>query len=159
MKARAGPSSKELTSLAELEKLQKSDDAYLIGFFSDKASTFAKDYQKAADAMRDSFKFAHTYTEEVMKAAGDKKDDVILYRPARLHTKLEESSVSLGDTSANKAKIETFAKENYAGVTGHLTTDNDKFFQRPLCTVYYQVDYEKNPKGTNYWRNRFVSDH
>lgn len=156
MKARAGPSSKELTSLADLEKLKKSDDVYFIGFFSDKSSAFAKDYQKAADALRDSFKFAHTYSEEIMKAAGDKKDDVVLYRPARLHTKLEESSVSLGDASANKAKIESFAKENYAGVAGHLTADNDKFFKRPLCAVYYQVDYEKNLKGTNYWRNRVL---
>ena len=105
MKSRAGPSSKELKTVEDFEKLKKSDDVYLIGFFSDKGSAFAKDYQKAADSLRDSFKFAHTYSEEVMKAAGDKKDDVVLYRPVRLHTKLEESAVSLGDASANKAKV------------------------------------------------------
>jgi len=26
----------------------------------------------------------------------------------------------------------------------------------PLVTAYYSVDYAKNPKGTNYWRNRVL---
>ena len=26
----------------------------------------------------------------------------------------------------------------------------------PLVVAYYNVDYEKNPKGTNYWRNRVL---
>jgi protein disulfide isomerase family A protein 3 len=27
-------------------------------------------------------------------------------------------------------------------------------FKKPLVIAYYDVDYEKNEKGTNYWRNR-----
>lgn len=29
-------------------------------------------------------------------------------------------------------------------------------FKPPYVGVYYAVDYVKNPKGTNYWRNRVL---
>ena len=29
-------------------------------------------------------------------------------------------------------------------------------FDNPLVIAYYSVDYTKNPKGTNYWRNRVL---
>ena len=28
--------------------------------------------------------------------------------------------------------------------------------KNPLVVAYYAVDYVKNPKGTNYWRNRII---
>jgi len=31
-----------------------------------------------------------------------------------------------------------------------------KDFNNPLVIAYYNVDYAKNPKGTNYWRNRVL---
>ena len=39
---------------------------------------------------------------------------------------------------------------------GHRTSDNAKDFKLPLVTAYYDVDYTKNVKGTNYWRNRVM---
>lgn len=29
-------------------------------------------------------------------------------------------------------------------------------FKSPLVVVYYNVDYTKDPKGSNYWRNRVM---
>jgi protein disulfide-isomerase A3 len=29
-------------------------------------------------------------------------------------------------------------------------------FESPAVFAYYAVDYVKNPKGTNYWRNRIL---
>ena len=40
------------------------------------------------------------------------------------------------------------------GLVGHRTTSNSPQFKNPLVVAYYDVDYTKNPKGTNYWRNR-----
>merc|ERR1711872_45340 len=34
--------------------------------------------------------------------------------------------------------------------------DNAADFKNPLVTAYYAVDYVKNAKGTNYWRNRVM---
>ncbi len=31
-----------------------------------------------------------------------------------------------------------------------------QFVHRPLVVVYYNVDYVKDPKGSNYWRNRVL---
>ena len=39
-----------------------------------------------------------------------------------------------------------------------MTEDNkDQLKGKDLLVAYYDVDYEKNPKGSNYWRNRLAS--
>ena len=41
------------------------------------------------------------------------------------------------------------------GIAGVRSPDNVKFFdKKPLCVVYYDVDYTKNPKGTLLERGR-----
>ena len=41
------------------------------------------------------------------------------------------------------------------GLCPHMTEDNKDLIQgKDLLTAYYDVDYEKNAKGSNYWRNR-----
>lgn len=43
------------------------------------------------------------------------------------------------------------------GFCPHLTEDNrDQLMGKDLLVAYYDVDYERNPKGSNYWRNRLV---
>lgn len=38
-----------------------------------------------------------------------------------------------------------------------MTEDNkDQLMGKDLLVAYYDVDYERNPKGSNYWRNRLV---
>lgn len=38
-----------------------------------------------------------------------------------------------------------------------MTEDNrDQLMGKDLLVAYYEVDYERNPKGSNYWRNRLV---
>lgn len=38
-----------------------------------------------------------------------------------------------------------------------MTEDNkDQLLGKDLLVAYYDVDYERNPKGSNYWRNRLV---
>lgn len=42
------------------------------------------------------------------------------------------------------------------GICPHMTDDNkDQLKGKDLLVAYYDVDYEKNPKGSNYWRNRY----
>ena len=155
MKSRAGPSSKELTSVEDFNKAQEYNDVYVIGFFSDDLG-IAKEFQSAAGKLRDSFKCFHTTNADVIKAASVTAGQIILYRPKRLFTKLEESSVVFDDSSAKSSQIQSFMKDNYAGLAGHLTPDNGQFFKKPQAVVYYQLDYVKNPKGSNYYRNRLV---
>lgn len=42
------------------------------------------------------------------------------------------------------------------GLCPHLTKENkDQLRKRDLLTAYYELDYLRNPKGSNYWRNRW----
>uniref|UniRef100_A0A6Q2Y3M6 Protein disulfide-isomerase A3 n=1 Tax=Esox lucius TaxID=8010 RepID=A0A6Q2Y3M6_ESOLU len=43
------------------------------------------------------------------------------------------------------------------GMCPHMTDDNkDQLKGKDLLVAFYDVDYEKNPKGSNYWRNRVM---
>ena len=53
--------------------------------------------------------------------------------------------------AANLCLIDSF------GICPHMTEDNKDLIQgKDLLVAYYDVDYEKNAKGSNYWRNRYV---
>lgn len=52
--------------------------------------------------------------------------------------------------SANTSLVGSF------GICPHMTEDNKDLIQgKDLLVAYYDVDYEKNAKGSNYWRNRW----
>ena len=80
---------------------------------------------------------------------------VVLYRPKQLQTKLEPSELEY-DGEAKKSDISDWVTKNYHGLVGHRTIDNSKDFGRNVVVAYYDVDYVKNAKGTNYWRNRVM---
>lgn len=54
------------------------------------------------------------------------------------------------------SSLEEFVKTNYHGLVGVRTRDTVNDFENPLIVAYYTVDYKRNIKGTNYWRNRVL---
>lgn len=42
------------------------------------------------------------------------------------------------------------------GLVGHRTSGNAADFGKPTLVVYYNVDYNRDAKGTNYIRNRIL---
>jgi protein disulfide-isomerase A3 len=42
------------------------------------------------------------------------------------------------------------------GLVGHRTSSNNADFSKSTIVVYYNVDYIRDPKGTNYVRNRIL---
>merc|ERR1712013_669662 len=93
---------------------------------------------KAAAKLRESVLFAHTTSEEVMTKLGH-KDAIVLSRPKTLQNKFEAAEVIYEGADP----VDKWVKANYHGICGVRTTDN-------------AVDYVKNAKGTNYWRNRVM---
>ena len=77
------------------------------------------------------------------------------YRPKHLQTKLEPSEVAY-DGADSKDALKSWVLDNFHGLVGHRSFDNTKEFKDPLVIAYYDVDYVKNIKGTNYWRNRIM---
>lgn len=155
MKAQVGPSSKEIKSVAELEKfLAAEKEASLVGFF-EKESDLKAAFLKTADKLREKVRFAHSTFKEVLDKQG-LTDGIVLFRPAHLNNKFEDNSVQYSG-KADSADISTFITKNFHGLVGHRKPDNRNDFVNPLVVAYYAVDYVKNTKGTNYWRNRILS--
>jgi len=81
---------------------------------------------------------------------------VIIFYPTSMHSKFEDKQKEY-DGDANMQSLKSFVTSNVFGLCGHRTQGNaGEFSQKPLVVAYYDVDYVKNPKGTNYWRNRWV---
>lgn len=81
-------------------------------------------------------------------------DAVFLFRAPQYENKFEKTYVKIEGETEND--ITTFVKKNYHGLVGHRTRESATDFKNPYIIAYYNVDYVKNPKGTNYWRNRIL---
>lgn len=157
LKKQAGPASVELKSEADFEKYITDRDASVVGFFADSGSAAQAEFLRSASALRESYRFAHTNLAELLSKQNIEGDGIILFRPSRLSNKFEDSSVSFSEEKFTNAKIKKFIQDNIFGICPHMTDDNkDQLRGKDLLVAYYDVDYEKNPKGSNYWRNRVM---
>ncbi|XP_067934993.1 protein disulfide-isomerase A3-like [Watersipora subatra] len=155
MKTKSGPTSKDLASLEVAEKFFKFPEAAFVGFFDDDDSSLAKSFKKAADAMAEKYRFGHSTNADVTKKYGS-ENKIVLFYPTVMHNKFEDKTVEY-DGAADVQSIKSFVTKNAFGFCGHRTTGNSgEFTAKPLVVVYYDVDYVKNAKGTNYWRNRVM---
>ncbi|KAK7595556.1 hypothetical protein V9T40_013381 [Parthenolecanium corni] len=154
MKAQVGPGSKVISSVEDFNKVTSKDDVVIVGFFK-KDSDLKSTFMNLADKLREKVAFAHTTEESVLSAANVKSEGIRLYRPKVLANKFESSEIDFTGSNA-LFELEAWVKENYHGLAGHRTTENTEDFKAPLVVAYFNVDYVKNPKGTNYWRNRVL---
>ncbi|KHJ94193.1 protein disulfide-isomerase domain protein [Oesophagostomum dentatum] len=82
--------------------------------------------------------------------------DIVVFTPKKLHNKFDPNEFKY-DGNYDTDKIKTFLIEETVGMAGIRTQGNlFQFEQRPLVVVYYNLDYLKDPKGSNYWRNRVL---
>jgi protein disulfide isomerase family A protein 3 len=153
MRGQAGPVSKEINSVAELEKFINNDDYSIVGFFK-KQSKLEDAFMKIAASERENYRFAHTSDKSVLEQYNH-DDDIVVFQPKRLNSKFEEKE-TVYDGTPQLESIKKFIKAQTTGLCGHRTSDNAQSFQKPLIVVYYNVDYVKDLKGTNYWRNRVL---
>ncbi|XP_037945854.1 protein disulfide-isomerase A3-like [Teleopsis dalmanni] len=154
MRAQVGPASREIKSVEDLKKFLEAKETTIFGYFEDTDSQLAKLFLKYADKNREKFRFGHSSNADVLSQQ-DETDAIVLIRAPHLTNKFEESKIRFTG-SLSESSLSTFVKENFHGLVGHRTQDNARDFQNPLITAYYTVDYVKNPKGTNYWRNRIL---
>ena len=74
----------------------------------------------------------------------------------KLLEKRQDVSHKLWVTVVTADLIELLFQSISYGLVGVRTQDTSKDFKQPLVIAYFGVDYKKNPKGTNYWRNRIL---
>ncbi|XP_058260746.1 protein disulfide isomerase family A, member 8 [Hemibagrus wyckioides] len=156
MKKQAGPDSVLLHNEKDLEAFISHFDPSVIGVFESSDSPQLVEFLKGANLMRDSFRFAHTTDMQLGIKYDLTSEGVLLFRPPRLASKFEDSVVShTGPFSITG--LRRFIRDNIYGICPHLTKENkDQLRKRDLLTAYYDLDYLRNPKGSNYWRNRVL---
>jgi len=153
MRTKAGPTAKELVTLADAEKFLAHNDHSIVAF-SASGSTLLTEFKKVADQLAENYRFAYSSSPEVLaKYSHDEK--VVIYQPPRLQVKLESAeNVYSGDATANK--IKSFIQNEIHGIVGHRTLGNAQDFKSPLVVVNFNVDYTRDAKGSNYVRNRVI---
>ncbi|XP_048338014.1 protein disulfide-isomerase A3 [Sphaerodactylus townsendi] len=156
LKKQAGPASVALRGEV-FEKFISEKDSAVVGFFKELFGDAHSEFMKAASTLRDNYRFGHTSDEELIRKYEPDGEGIILFRPPHLANKFEESSVRYTEDKITTGKVKKFIQENIFGICPHMTEDNKELIQgKDLLVAYYDVDYEKNPKGSNYWRNRVM---
>ncbi|MBN3310035.1 PDIA3 isomerase, partial [Amia calva] len=156
MKKQAGPSSVELRTKEDLEAFVNNFDASVVGFFVDGDSAGLAEFLKAASAMRDGYRFAHTTAPSLREAHAVTAEEVLLFRPPRLRSKFEEAVLRHAEP-ITPGTLRKFIRDNIFGLCPHLTNENrEQLMGRDLLMAIYDIDYLRNPKGSNYWRNRVM---
>lgn len=154
MRSQVGPASKDLKSADDFKTFIGKDEVGIVAFLA-ADSKLEKTLDKVADKLREKARFAKTNVADVLKAADQKEETLVLYRPKVLSNKFEPDFVVYSGAN-DKDEIESFINKQYYGLVGVRTQDNAKEFKPPVVIAYFAVDYKKNPKGTNYWRNRIL---
>lgn len=71
LKAQVGPSSRELSSVADFEDFTNKDDVVVIGFF-EKETDLKGAFMIVADKLREKVHFGHSTTKAVLEKEGHK---------------------------------------------------------------------------------------
>uniref|UniRef100_A0AAF5Q208 Protein disulfide-isomerase n=1 Tax=Wuchereria bancrofti TaxID=6293 RepID=A0AAF5Q208_WUCBA len=155
MRGQAGPSAAEISTPQEFEKMLEADDVTICGFFEGD-SKLKDSFLKVADTERDRFKFVWTSNKQILESKGY-NDDIVAYQPKKLHNKFEPSGFKY-DGNYDTDKIKEFLLHETNGLVGIRTSENRyQFDLLPMFVVYSKIDYELDPKGSNYWRNRVLT--
>lgn len=153
LKSQLGPASKHITTLDERDAFLSKDGLSVIAYIATN-DLLKTTFDKVADKLREKIHFAHVTDPSLTDESS--KDKIILYRPKILHCKFEDPSLTYKGDAANPSELEKFIKDNQNGLCNVRSATNMETFKEPLVVAYYDVDYKKNPKGTNYWRNRIM---
>jgi len=153
MASQVGPASKKLTSVEEAERFLSKPEPAVI-FFGEESSLHSA-FMGAADLLRENVRFGHTADSAALAKYEQKTNTIVLFRSRVMKNKFEPATV-VYEGAEDKKLIKKFIKDNFHGLVGYRTQDTAADFVDPLITVYYNVDYMKNAKGTNYWRNRVL---
>ncbi|XP_061520516.1 protein disulfide-isomerase A3-like isoform X1 [Phycodurus eques] len=156
MTKQTGPDSARLLSDEDLQTFVRHYDVSVVGVFSGEESSGLVDFVKAAGLLRDQFRFAHTTQMKLAVPYGLQSEGVLLFRPPRLANRFEDSVVVFRDC-VTIPSLRRFIRGHVFGLCPHMTLENkDRLRVRDLLTAFYNLDYEHNGRGSNYWRNRVM---
>lgn len=161
MSDQAGPPSKQIQSVKQIQELIKDgDDAIIVGVFTSEGDAALEVYLEACNVLRDDYKFRHTFSSDVAKFLKASSGQVIMMQPEKFRSKHEPESRSLAiKDSTSASEIQDFFKKNVLPLVGHRKQSNDakRYTKRPLVVVYYGVDFSFDYRvATQFWRSKVL---
>ena len=162
MRSMAGPASKEYDSFEKLEKLYKdTKNLLLIGLFKNVDDSLYKQFIETANQNRDLASYVHIFEdkatdkfEKLTTLGADKEikvSSIVLARQSFYRSKFEPDYIIFDASDELKDWIQD---HSHGLVMARSQSNLD--VPKPHVVIYYHVDYERDPKGTNYWRNRVL---
>jgi len=129
----------------------------VVGYFSGKSDLY-DEYIVAANGMRGSFKFMHSFDPDVAKSFDVAQESIVVYVPEIFWTQYENKTHVLTKKSATYKEIISFIRTNSVPLVGWRNKKNAfKYHERPLVVIYYDVNYDHQfTKDTQYIRNKVV---
>nr|XP_022901022.1 protein disulfide-isomerase A3-like [Onthophagus taurus] len=147
-----GYTSKEITCIKDYDRFFNTKEVIIFGYF-EKVTGLQTAFLRASALMKN-YKFGHTSKKKLLTTFGY-FNNVVLYQPKHLHNKFEDTSrVYLGPGDVRD--LIKFINENRYGLVGYRTRTNLDDFPLPQIVAYYNIDYERSLKLTNYWRHRIL---
>jgi len=143
MKTQMKSPSEEKTHMLGITNNLNRLDTTVVGFFKGKSDLY-DEYIVAANEMRGSYRFLHTFDEEIAKSFSIEKESVVVYQPEIYWSQYENKTFVLSKKSATFKEIIQFIRKNSIPLVGARTKENVgyKYSERPLIVLYYDVNFD-----------------
>ncbi|TRY73095.1 hypothetical protein TCAL_00905 [Tigriopus californicus] len=157
MKEQSKPPSEEKNNLLGITNNMDRLEISVVGFFKGKSDLF-DEYIVAANEMRGTFKFMHTFDESIATSFKLPQETIAVFQPEIFHSEFENSTFSLSKKSATYKEIIQFVRRNSVPLVGQRTKKNAfKYTERPLVVIYYDVNYDHQyVKDTQFIRKKVL---
>merc|ERR1712141_440265 len=157
MKDQARPPSDEKTHMLGISNNMDRTEVTVVGFFNGKSDLY-DEYIVAANEMRNTFKFLHTFDPEVANSFKIPQESVAVFMPEIFYSEYENKTHVLSKKSATYKEIITFVRTSSVPLVGWRNKNNEfKYTERPIIVIYYDVNYDHQyTKDTQYIRNKIV---
>jgi len=157
MKGQSKPPSEEKNHMLGITNNMDRTEVTVVGYFNGKSDLF-DEYVVAANEMRGTFKFMHSFDADVAKSFDVAQESIVVYMPEIFWTQYENKTHTLTKKSATYKEIISFIRTNSVPLVGWRNKRNEfKYHERPLVVIYYDVNYDHQfTKDTQYIRNKVV---
>ncbi|CAH8554444.1 unnamed protein product [Heterobilharzia americana] len=153
MVSRAGPPSKEISSVADVENVLSDSKPTVVAFIKSASSPWTETFLKLATSMVDDALFSHSHNN-IFESSGDY--EIRLYLPKRLRTKLEDD-YTMFQGEMTTSNLKSWVSEKGQGLVGYRLPSNTFYFQDSnLVVIYNNQSIDTYPSGVKYLRNRIL---
>ncbi|CAH8550747.1 unnamed protein product [Schistosoma curassoni] len=151
MMSRAGPVSKEVSTVSDVENFLSDDKPTVFAFIKSSSDPLMKTFMALAKSMVDDAVFCHSHNNLFVTP-----DDYELrvYLPKRLRTKFEDD-FALYKGELESSNIKEWIRKHGQGLVGYRTPSNSFYFENvDLVVLYNNQSVDSYPSGVKYLRNR-----